>query len=248
MGGGKAASNSRGYWDPASPNLNSPESSALGAFLIKAAGFAGGGLSAIGFTAVGLSAVGLTVAAVPKSLALGPIPQPVAIAKPAAGPPLPYAITPERRALLDTIRYAEGTWRGGRPEGYRVIYGGSLCSSLRRHPEQIVHRRYTSAAAGAYQFLPSTWKAVAKTLKLTNFEAPSQDMAALYLVQRRGVLGNLDRHGLNATTLAALAKEWASLPNRRGASHYGQPVKSSKELISFYNASLVRNRQPSQGA
>jgi lysozyme len=89
---------------------------------------------------------------------------------------------------------------------------------------------------------------VAKTLKLTNFEAPSQDMAALYLVQRRGVLGNLDRHGLNAHTLAALAKEWASLPNQRGASHYGQPVKSSKELISFYNASLARNRQPSQGA
>lgn len=196
----------------------------------------------------GLTAVGLTVVAEPPSLALGPIPQPVAIAKPAVASRPPYAITPERRALLDTIRYAEGTWRGGRPEGYRVIYGGSLCSSLRRHPEQFVHRRYTSAAAGAYQFLPSTWKAVAKTLKLTNFEAPSQDMAALYLVQRRGVLGNLDRHGLNATTLAALAKEWASLPNRRGASHYGQPVKSSKELISFYNASLVRNRQPSQGA
>ena len=104
-----------------------------------------------------------------------------------------------------------------------MIYGFSLCTGLRRHPEQIVHRRYTSAAAGAYQFLPSTWKTVAKTLRLPNFEAPSQDMAAL-------------------------AKEWASLPNQRGASHYGQPVKGSKELISFYNASLARNRQPSQGA
>jgi len=203
--------------------------------LSKAAGFAAVGLTAVGLTAVGLTGAGLSVAAEPATLALGPR--------------LPFAIAPpQRRALLDTIRYAEGTWRGGRPEGYRVIYGGSLCTSLRRHPEQIVHRRYTSAAAGAYQFLPSTWKAVAKTLKLTNFEAPSQDMAALYLVQRRGVLGSLDRHGLNATTLAALAKEWASLPNRRGASHYGQPVKSSKELISFYNASLARNRQPSQGA
>ena len=223
--------------------------------LIKAASFTALGFTAVGLTAVGLTAVGLTafgnsLAAEPltQALALGPMRQPVAIAKPAAAPRLPFAITPERRALLDTIRYAEGTWRGGRPEGYRVIYGGSLCSSLRRHPEQTVHRRYTSAAAGAYQFLPSTWKAVAKTLKLTNFEAPSQDMAALYLVQRRGVLANLDRHGLNAPTLAALAKEWASLPNRRGASHYGQPVKSSKELISFYNASLVRNRQASQGA
>jgi len=211
--------------------------------LIKAAGF-----TAVGLTSVGLTGAGLSVAAKPASLALGPILQPVTITQPAAGPRLPFAITPERRALLDTIRYAEGTWRGGRPEGYRVIYGGSLCSSLRRHPEESIRRHYTSAAAGAYQFLPSTWKAVAKTLKLTNFEAPSQDMAALYLVQRRGVLANLDRHGLNATNLAALAKEWASLPNRRGASHYGQPVKSSRELISFYNASLARNRQASQGA
>ena len=172
--------------------------------MIKAAGF-----TAVGLTAVGLTALGLSLAAEPSTLALGPR--------------LPFAITPQRRALLDTIRYAEGTWRGGRPEGYRVIYGFSLCTGLRRHPEQIVHRRYTSAAAGAYQFLPSTWKTVAKTLRLPNFEAPSQDMAAL-------------------------AKEWASLPNQRGASHYGQPVQGSKELISFYNASLARNRQPSQGA
>ena len=27
--------------------------------------------------------------------------------------PLIFAITPERRALLNTIRYAEGTWAGG---------------------------------------------------------------------------------------------------------------------------------------
>ena len=154
----------------------------------------------------------------PKSLALGPIRQPMAIAQPAATSQRPYAITPQRRALLDTIRYAEGTWRGGRPEGYRVIYGFSLCTGLRRHPEQIVHRRYTSAAAGAYQFLPSTWKAVAKTLRLPNFEAPSQDMAAL-------------------------AKEWASLPNQRGASHYGQPVKDSKEPLAFSGSSTPERRK-----
>ena len=187
-------------------------------------------------------------AALMLTMSLWAISQPEAIAKPAAAPPAALAITPERRALLDTIRYAEGTWKGGRPEGYRVIYGGSLCNSLRRHPEKTVHRRYTSAAAGAYQFLPKTWKEVSKALKLTDFEAPSQDRAALYLVQRRGVLGNLDRHGLNANTLAALAKEWASLPNQRGASHYGQPVKSSQELISFYKTSLKHHRQPAQGA
>ena len=33
----------------------------------------------------------------------------------------PYAITPERRALLNTIRYAEGTWKDGRDLGYRTL-------------------------------------------------------------------------------------------------------------------------------
>lgn len=51
-----------------------------------------------------------------------------------------YAITPARRALLDTIRYAEGTWKGGRVEEYRVLYGGGLFTSLERHPEITVHR------------------------------------------------------------------------------------------------------------
>ena len=163
-------------------------------------------------------------------------------------PPGPYAITPQRRALLDTIRFAEGTWKGGRAEGYRVIYGGTLCNSLLRHPEHTVHGRYTSAAAGAYQFLPSTWRAASKRLKLKDFGARSQDMAALYLIDRRGVLGQADRQGLGPAVLNALAREWASIPNGTGASHYGQPVKSRQELVSFYAAALERSRLSARGA
>ena len=33
----------------------------------------------------------------------------------------PYSITPERRALLNTIRFAEGTWKDGKDLGYRFI-------------------------------------------------------------------------------------------------------------------------------
>ena len=31
---------------------------------------------------------------------------------------IPYVITPERRALLNTIRFAEGTWKGGFDVGW----------------------------------------------------------------------------------------------------------------------------------
>ena len=39
---------------------------------------------------------------------------------------IPYVITPERRAMLNTIRFAEGTWKGGLDVGYRVMFGGGL--------------------------------------------------------------------------------------------------------------------------
>jgi muramidase (phage lysozyme) len=156
--------------------------------------------------------------------------------------PGPYSLTPERRALLDTIRYAEGTWTGGRPDGYRMLYGGSLVRALDRHPEIVVRRRYTSAAAGAYQFLPDTWHGVARQLGLTSFEPHNQDQAALHLIQRRGALNLFDRQGLTVDVLARLAPEWASLPAHHGGSYYGQPVKQRQELIGFYQSALVRHR------
>lgn len=154
----------------------------------------------------------------------------------------PYALSPQRRALLDTIRFAEGTWHHGRSEGYRTLYGGGLFHNLARHPEITVRRRYSSAAAGAYQFLPGTWREVASRLRLTSFEPHNQDQAALHLIERRGGLNLLDRWGMSRELVARLAPEWASLPTHGGHSHYGQPVKSYAELSSFYSASLRRHR------
>jgi muramidase (phage lysozyme) len=148
-----------------------------------------------------------------------------------------YAITPQRRALLNTIRYAEGTWKQGQA-GYRTLYGGGRFQSLERHPEIVVVKRYTSAAAGAYQFLPTTWSEAASKLQLASFDPESQDQAALYLVDRRGVLEQIDQQGLTREAMAVLAREWASFPNLAGRSAYGQPVKRADELQSFYSNNL----------
>ena len=154
----------------------------------------------------------------------------------------PYELTPERRALLNTIRYAEGTWKDGQDKGYQILYGGGEFKDLSRHPERVVVKRYTSAAAGAYQFLPTTWKGVAKELKLKSFEPKHQDQAALHLVKRRGALQEIDRNGLTEAAMARLAPEWASFPNRYGRSAYGQPVKTPTELASFYSSNLKKLR------
>ena len=149
-----------------------------------------------------------------------------------------YELTPERRALLNTIRYAEGTWKDGEDKGYRIMYGGGQFQDLSRHPEKVVVKRYTSAAAGAYQFLPKTWKGVARELRLASFEPKHQDQAALHLVERRGALDEIDQQGLTKEAMAKLAPEWASFPTKAGRSAYGQPVKSHQELASFYSSNL----------
>ena len=162
---------------------------------------------------------------------------------PRDGDKAPYAVTPERRALLNTIRYAEGTWSNGEDQGYQVLYGGGLFKDLSRHPETVVVRRYTSAAAGAYQFLPKTWKRVASELDLDSFEPAEQDQAALHLVERRGALQEIDRRGLTPAAMARLAPEWASFPTWSGRSVYGQPVKSHQDLARFYSSNLSQLRR-----
>ena len=153
-----------------------------------------------------------------------------------------YEMTPERRALLNTIRYAEGTWKDGEDKGYQIMYGGGQFQDLSRHPERVIVKRYTSAAAGAYQFLPKTWKGVAQELRLSSFEPKHQDQAALHLAERRGALDEIDQQGLTKDAMAKLAPEWASFPTKAGHSAYGQPVKSHQELASFYSSNLRQLR------
>ncbi|MBC8169057.1 MAG: endolysin [Synechococcus sp.] len=155
----------------------------------------------------------------------------------------PYSITLERRALLNTIRFAEGTWKDGHDLGYRTLYGGGQFEDLSKHPERVVVKRYVSAAAGAYQFLPTTWQEVSGRLNLPSFSPDHQDQAALHLVKRRGALHEVDQKGLTAKAMNSLAPEWASFPTHSGLSAYGQPVKSHAELASFYSKNLQTLRQ-----
>ncbi len=157
---------------------------------------------------------------------------------------IPYVITPERRAMLNTIRFAEGTWKGGLDVGYRVMFGGGLMPSLDRHPNRVIYRsRYASAAAGAYQFMPFTWNLVKRSIGVRGFGPEAQDQGALFLIQRRKALGLTDAGTLTPLLTAMLAPEWASFPTLAGRSFYGQPVKKYSRLRSFYNVNLQELRR-----
>jgi len=157
---------------------------------------------------------------------------------------LPFIITPERRALLNTIRFAEGTWKNGDDLGYRVMFGGGLMASLNQHPNRVIYSsRYASAAAGAYQFMPFTWDMVRTSLGLRGFGPEAQDQGALYLIQRRKALGLTDTGSMTPLLAAKLAPEWASFPTLSGRSYYGQPVKRFSRLNGFYKFNLVKLRK-----
>ena len=146
--------------------------------------------------------------------------------------------TPEGQRLLKTIRFAEGT---SGPKGYQTMFGGGTFNDLSRHPDRVIHGNgYSSAAAGAYQFLPGTWQEQSSRLGLKGFGPAEQDVAALALARNRlmgiGGLATVSKEGLSQRVAAALSPEWASFPTESGRSYYGQPVKPLAELQKYYGA------------
>lgn len=138
---------------------------------------------------------------------------------------------PLTRQWLDLIAFAEGTDPNRSGGGYRTMFGGGQAPSLERHPDTVVRTKgfpRGSAAAGRYQFMPGTWGGAAKALGLNRFGEQEQDLAAIYLMKRRGV--DPTRDPVTAENIAKLAPEWASLPTLQGKSYYGQPVKSLSQL------------------
>ena len=158
-------------------------------------------------------------------------------------------LSPEIRAGLIGIRYAEGTWiEGGDPKkGYNIMFGGGLFDNTKGHPDRVIHSgRYSSAAAGAYQFMPGTWESVGGGVMTPE----RQDWGATRLWLAREGLSQ-DQHGANQLTRMLrvnkgispnmahkMAPEWASFPTIAGVSYYGQPVKPLSEINRAYHTTL----------
>lgn len=131
------------------------------------------------------------------------------------------------RAFLRLIRSAEGT---AGADGYRMLFGGALFEGFADHPRVTVERSgYRSTAAGAYQFLASTWDETARALGLRDFSPASQDLAALGRIAARGALDDV-RGGRLSAAVGKCSKEWASLPG----SPYGQPVITMDRARELY--------------
>lgn len=139
-------------------------------------------------------------------------------------------------AFLAAIRAAEGTARA--PDPYRVVMGyGHTLDDLSDHPYftgewkgAAFGNGQWSTAAGAYQFIRSTWADVKRRLDLPDFGPHSQDSAAVELIRQRGALEDV-KAGRFAQAVGKVRRIWASMP---GAG-YGQGERAMDWLAAQYS-------------
>lgn len=138
-------------------------------------------------------------------------------------------VSPEYRALLDTISWAEGA-------DYDTLYGGKTFTDLSRHPEiEVTKWGHTSTAAGRYQIVQKTARMLQEKGLLKSMEPDEQDKAAIYLFERKGINQRMIDEAIALGDFSdvwdRLAPIWASFPtstNPKGK--YGQAHISAREL------------------
>lgn len=155
-------------------------------------------------------------------------------------PSSPNSSTAARYALKKTIRRVEGTLG---PDGYRTMFGGGLFDDTSKHPNTVVHSgQHSSAAAGAYQFMPATWEMVGKNINLPDFDVDSQERASDWLIGRRKVDPDVRITSLDQMRSVndLLAPEWAGLPYQDKKSyHPGQGQYNHEQVYDFYRQYLL---------
>ncbi|EKN3444901.1 glycoside hydrolase family 104 protein [Yersinia enterocolitica] len=140
---------------------------------------------------------------------------------------------PNVRQYLEVLSKAEGTASYAN-SGYNTMFGGDQFYDNSDHPRQLKDFTQTdgtknkTSAAGRYQFTSSSWDDAAKALNLTDFSPRSQDLAALFLIQRAGQLENVT-NGNFADATSGLGGVWASRPS----SNYAQPKRSWEEIQGY---------------
>jgi muramidase (phage lysozyme) len=151
-------------------------------------------------------------------------------------------LSPEEKAFLDVIAYAEGVGAS-----YNTMYGGKTFSGT-QHPRKWTPSPWGtpgvgSDAAGRYQFLSTTWDEAADGIGVSRgaFTPINQDRAAIWLIKKEGK--SVHNNVLNATTrwrfesaVKSMSYIWASLPPQR---YPGQHTKSMSELWKVFQSSYA---------
>ena len=151
------------------------------------------------------------------------------------------------KAFMYALRYGEGTL-GER--GYKTIVGGGTFDDFSKHPN-IYIKKLKSTAAGAYQFLFTTWNDIVsrygKKYNINDFSPKNQDRGCIILLHKyRESLDLIMKNKIDEAVRSRIDKpkkrlhyEWASLPD----SPYGQRTETMENFMKYYNKHLEEELQ-----
>ena len=115
-------------------------------------------------------------------------------------------------AFLRVIRAGESS-QG--PQAYTTLFGGDEFGGFAAHPNiKVTRGKYTSTAAGAYQFLYRTWRGLVAQYGFPDFSPQYQDLGAIALLKGRNALDDVVAGRLTVASTQSPAEEWASLPRK----------------------------------
>lgn len=110
-------------------------------------------------------------------------------------------------AFLRVIRAGESNQND---DAYTLINGGGHFVDTSKHP-YAGQSAPPGKAAGAYQFIPHTWAALAAEYGFTGFTPAEQDEGAVALIAEHGALDSV-KAGYVAEACSLLKTTWVSLP------------------------------------
>jgi muramidase (phage lysozyme) len=100
---------------------------------------------------------------------------------------------------------------GQTADAYTLINGGSHFTSFADHPYGRLRTTQGGKAAGAPQFLPTTWGELVDQYGFEDFSPPNQDQGYVGLLVKRGALADV-MAGRFEAAVAKCRLEWSSLP------------------------------------
>ena len=151
------------------------------------------------------------------------------------------------KAFMYALRYGEGTLGA---KGYKTIVGGGNFEDFSKHPNVYI-KKFNSTAAGAYQFLSTTWNSIVsqygERYNINDFSPKNQDKACLVLLYKiRESVNLITENKIDEAIRSRTDKpkkrlhyEWASLPD----SPYGQRTEKMEDFMKCYNKHLEEELQ-----
>jgi muramidase (phage lysozyme) len=116
---------------------------------------------------------------------------------------------PNIRAFYAVVRRGESSLDD---HAYRMVNGGPDITDFSRHPYAGLSTKVGGRAAGAPQFIPSTWAEIAERYSLPDFSPESQDLGYVgCLLKRPGAIEAL-LAGKFEAAVRICRPEWTSLP------------------------------------